>query len=71
MVIILLLGHFFTGGERNMGYVTFVWQEQVQMRVTQTTHAFPQTTCLLCQDQGSLLHRCVIYLSQGKTYPPI
>ena len=34
------------------------------------THAFPQITLFICQNQDSLCHGCVICLSRRKNVPP-
>ena len=60
------------GGERNRGYAAFVWQERAQTRATQMTNMPPlKPLCLLCQNQSSLRHQCVICLSQRKNVTPI
>ena len=64
--------HSLTGGGRNGGYATFVWQERAQTRATQMTHMPSlKPLCLLCYNQGSLRHQRVICFSQRKNIPPI
>ena len=67
-----VFGRFLTGGERNGGYATFVWQALAHTRATQMTHmASLKPLSLLCQNEGSLRHQRVMCVSQRKNVPPI
>ena len=57
-------GHFLTGGMERGGCDICVARACADARHTNNTRAFPQTTFLLCQNQGSLRHWRVICLSQ-------